>query len=125
MLSTHDNLVSMLVLKSSLYLTAASWLWWALEVLTYQFNFCSLWILGDTVTWIHSCKSSTFLKHYVTTYVLPSNTILIYFNNCLSSKIGWRCGTHILDIGHFSHVCFLNNYVAFFISIPTFVIYIF
>jgi hypothetical protein len=125
MLSTHDNFVSILILKSSLYLTAASWLRRTLEVLTNQFYFCSLWILGDTESWIDCCKSSTFLKHYITTYVLPSNTVLIDLDDCLSCKIGWRRCTHILDIGYFGHVFLLNYYVAFFISVPAFVIYIF
>jgi len=98
MFPTDDDLVSIFICESHLYLTASTWSWWALKVLTNQFNFGIVWVLSYTVSWINSCDSSSFLKHDVTAHVLPIDIILVDFNDGFTSKVGRCRGTSVLDV---------------------------
>jgi hypothetical protein len=89
MLATDHNSITKPIGESDLDLTASSWTWWALKVLTNNLDLVTLWVLGHTKFRINLCHSGTSFKHKVSANILPVDVVLHYFNFGFTSVVSW------------------------------------
>jgi len=88
-LATDYDSITKLVGESHLNLTASSWAWWALKVLTNNLDLVTLWVLGYTEFRINLCHSGTSLKHKVSANILPVDIVLHDLNFGFTSVVSW------------------------------------